>query len=191
MNGNVLTNRSAIDRNKVDFYETPPLATIALIDFLEKNGCLCPGHSIWEPACGTGKIAEILRNRGYSVISTDLNDFGYGETGIDFLSEQRECDWIITNPPFSKATEFIKHARDLHVNCAFLLKSQFWHAKSRLNMFQNDAPSYVLPLTWRPDFLYGQKSGSPTMEVIWSVWDSTVGTYYHPLEKPIEDKAIA
>lgn len=176
MNGNVLANRSAIDRNKVDFYETPPLATIALLDFLEKNGCLCPGHSIWEPACGSGKIAEILRNRGYNVISTDLNDFGYGETGIDFLSEQRECDWIITNPPFSKATEFIKHARDLHVNCALLLKSQFWHAKSRLNMFQNDAPSYVLPLTWRPDFLYGQKSGSPTMEVIWSVWNGTVGT---------------
>ena len=190
MNGNILANRSAKDRNQVDFYETPPLATVALIDFLEANGSLHPGVKVWEPACGAGKLAEVLKRRDYEVICTDLNDFGYGESGVDFLESQRDCDWIITNPPFSKAAEFIRHARDLNANCAFLLKSQFWHAKSRINMFRNDAPSYVLPLTWRPDFLYGQKSGSPTMEVIWSAWDGTVGTYYRPLEKPSEEQWI-
>lgn len=184
MNGNILTNRSAKDRNSVDFYETPPHVTVALIDYLEKNGSLRPGMKVWEPACGAGKLAEILKCRGYDVICTDLNDFGYGESDVDFLESKRDCDWIITNPPFSKATEFIRHAQDLNVNCAFLLKSQFWHAKSRLDLFNNNAPSYVLPLTWRPDFLFGQKSGSPTMEVIWSVWDGIVGTYYQPLEKP-------
>lgn len=120
------------------------------------------------------------------MICTDLNDFGYGTNGVNFLDTYIDCDWIITNPPFSKATEFIEHALDIDKKCAFLLKSQFWHAKSRIDLFNKLPPSYVLPLTWRPDFLFGKKSGSPTMEVIWTVWSGTSQAKYQPLRKPIE-----
>ena len=185
MTGAILTNRSAKDRNSVDFYETPEQVTVALADFLEASCGLTNAATIWEPACGKGKLANVFRARGgYSVVCTDLNDFGYGENGVDFLSAERDCDWIITNPPFSKATEFIEHALELNKKCAFLLKSQFFHAKSRINLFENNPPSYILPLTWRPDFLYGQKSGSPTMEVMWVVWDGTHNCTYRPLRKP-------
>lgn len=185
MNGTILTNKSAIDRNKTDFYETPPEVTTALLDFLEAAGHLHPSKDvIWEPACGAGKMAEVMRTAGYDVICTDLNDFGYGMSGVDFLESSQRCDWIITNPPFNQAAEFIRHALDLGFPCAFLLKSQFWHASSRLQLFRDNPPSYVLPLTWRPDFLYGAKSGSPTMEVIWTVWAGDHDAKYWPLQKP-------
>ena len=173
MNGTTLTNRSAVDRNKTDFYETPEDVTAALLDFLESHGYLVPPYSrIWEPACGAGKMAEVIRSRGYNVSASDLHDQGYGETGVDFITANppQYSTWIITNPPFKDAERFIRRALDLRKPFAFLLKSQFWHAKSRLQLFRDHPPAYVLPLTWRPDFLYGAKSGSPTMEVMWSVW---------------------
>lgn len=190
MNGSILANRSAVDRNKSDFYETPVEVTEALLDFLEKNTSLSVfDDEIWEPACGRGKMAEVMRKRGYRVVCSDLHDHGYGEPGVDFLVENRGSPWIITNPPFSLATEFVKRALELERNCGFLVKSQFWHAKTRLTLFREHPPSYVLPLTWRPDFLFGAKSGSPTMECCWVVW---VGpherpyTEYIPLEKPAQ-----
>lgn len=187
MDGLMLTNRSAVDRSKTDFYETPEACTVALLDFLEQKVHLIAGEDrIWECACGDGKMARVMEGRGYSVVGTDLHDMAYGESGVDFLKASRECECIITNPPFSIAGEFIKHALELHKPCAFLLKSQFWHARSRLELFQEHTPTYILPLTWRPDFLYGRKSGSPTMECIWTVWAGECAhAKYIPLGKPV------
>jgi hypothetical protein len=184
MNGTILSNRSAVDRNKTDFYATPPEVTVALLDFLEDKMLIDLPATIWEPAAGNLVMADVMFNRGYRVIATDLHPQVGGMFPTDFLEANAECDWIITNPPFSKATEFITHALELGKPCAFLLKSQFWHAKSRLDLFRENPPSYVLPLTWRPDFLYGAKSGSPTMECLWTVWAGDHESIYYPLEKP-------
>jgi hypothetical protein len=184
MNGTILSNRSAVDRNKTDFYATPPEVTVALLDFLEDKGLIEWGDLIWEPACGNGAMEEVMLNKYFDVLGTDLHPQVPGRDSVDFLQSNLECDWIITNPPFSNATEFITHALELRKPCAFLLKSQFWHARSRLDLFRENPPSYVLPLTWRPDFLYGAKSGSPTMECLWMVWSGGHETIYYPLEKP-------
>lgn len=64
MTGAILTNRSAKDRNSVDFYETPEQVTVALADFLEANCSLTNAATIWEPACGKGKLANVFRARG-------------------------------------------------------------------------------------------------------------------------------
>jgi hypothetical protein len=37
-------------------------------------------------------------------------------------------------------------------------------------LFKEFPPAYVLPLTWRPDFMGGERGGAPTMEVHWTVW---------------------
>lgn len=190
MNGNVLTNRSAIDRNKTDFYATPPDVTVALLDFLEKQGHMGTDHIIWEPACGTGAMVDVMEDRGYMVFCADLHPTGYKGITVahDFLESTPDLldwDWIITNPPFSQAEKFIRHALELGGPCAFLLKSQFWHAQRRLPLFRESPPAYVLPLTWRPDFLHGAKGGSPTMECLWTVWlGADCITEYHLLERP-------
>jgi hypothetical protein len=186
MNGTILSNRSAVDRNKTDFYATPPEVTVALLDFLESKKLISPDCFIWEPACGNCDMVDVMFERGYRVGASDLYPQFKCQHPCDFLTANLHCDWIITNPPFSKATEFITHALELGKPCAFLLKSQFWHARSRLELFRENPPSYVLPLTWRPDFLFGAKSGSPTMECLWTVWSGGHESIYYPLEKPTE-----
>lgn len=163
-------------RKESDFYPTPPEATQVLLDFL----MLKKGTSIWEPACGEGHMVEVFLKNGYPVRATDLY------TGTDFLTtEENNSDWIITNPPFSHAEAFIRKCAEYGVPFALLLKSQYWHAARRVALFSEITPTYVLPLTWRPDFSFS--GGSPVMDVIWCVWlPGTEGTRYIPLVKPKE-----
>ena len=82
------------DRNKNDFYPTPPEATLALLNKQKFEG------NIWECACGDGAISKILIDEGYDVYSSDLIDRNYGDVGLDFLESNKKYDNIITNPPF-------------------------------------------------------------------------------------------
>ena len=183
MKGNILANKSAKDRPPTDFFPTPPNVTIALMEFLN----LPKETVIWEPACGQGHMSKAIESLGYNVISTELDETGYGKNGINFLTcEIRECDFIITNPPFNISVEFIERAFLLNKPIALLLKSQYWHAQKKAKIFNKYKPKYVLPLNWRPDFHFGKKGGSPTMECLWTVWDSKPSkiTEYQVLERP-------
>lgn len=170
---------TAYKRVESDYYPTPPEATQALLNFLQ----LPTDTVIWEPACGRGHMVNVMCDNGYKVISTDII------TGIDYLAtESKECDWIITNPPFSRAHEFIEQSIRNEKPFAFLLKSQYWHAQKRYELFLRHRPQYILPLTWRPDFLFGERgAGSPLMDVMWVVWgkESAKNTVYVPLKKPV------
>ena len=162
---NLANSSTTNKRRDLDFYPTPPDVTIALMKFLKLSPC-----KIWEPACGDGAMSKVLVSHGHSVISTDLRDTGYGSGGVDFLSTKKGCDAIITNPPFNISEEFIRHALEQTKVVAMVLKSQYWHAKKRAVLFEDSPPAYVLPLTWRPDFMNGERGGAPTMEVQWTVW---------------------
>lgn len=187
MQGNVLANKrtgkSTFNKNNSDYYPTPSECTQALLDFLK----LPEDTVIWEPACGEGYMADVFAKNGYDVICTDKNEYGYGEVEDFLLSEGKRCDWIITNPPFSLAEEFIRKCLALHKPFALLLKSQYWHSKKRHALFAEHRPFYVLPLTWRPDFEFGERGGRPTMECMWCVWglDGAKFTEYRPLLKPV------
>ena len=98
---------------EADYYPTPPWATRALMRIL--NDQYFARGSVWEPACGGGHMAEVLAESFKSVLATDLYDHGYaGRDGelIDFLSPEAarlgRVDWVITNPPFKLADEFIR-----------------------------------------------------------------------------------
>lgn len=163
---------SATGRQASDFYPTPPEATIALMQFLN----LPPGTRIWEPACGQGHMVRAIQSMGYPVIGTDI------QIGDDFLTcVPRACDWIITNPPFNLAEQFIRRCDALHKPFALLLKSQFWHAAKRYGLFQTISPAWILPLTWRPDFT---GKGQAMMDMSWVVWNGNSDTRYRPLKRP-------
>ena len=144
--------------------------------------------TIWEPACGEGHISKALMEMGYKVVSSELYDRGYGLVGINFLDSTpvEHFDWIITNPPFSLSEQFVRKCIEYQKPFAMLLKSQYWHSQKHEKLFKEYRPKAVLPLTWRPDFLFGKKGGSPTMECIWTVWgtESAESTVYQPLTKP-------
>src|SRR5690606_32590086 len=103
------------------------------------------------------------------------------------LHDALPISWIITNPPFRDSVAFINRAIQIGKPFAYLLKSQYWHARNKTELFNKFRPKYVLALNWRPDFHFGKKGGSPTMECLWVVWDSRPSetTEYHILSKPI------
>lgn len=197
----IVGGNTAYKRRESDFYPTPPDVTFALLDFLHLGGYPTHGVStdpnfnhikIWEPACGDGRMVDAIRSRGYECIGTDI------QTGTDFLTAKMPegVNFIITNPPFSLAEDFIRRCMYHEVGFALLLKSQFWHAKKRLPLFMESRPEYILPLTWRPDFMDKQRGGgSPLMDVMWCVWGACQfleprrpqHAVYIPLERPKED----
>ncbi len=191
------------NRSPHDFYPTPPEAVRALLPEIADFP-----KTIWEPACGDGAIVRELARARYAVFATDLADHGfiqemmlhtadnmldygnvYGETEVDFLLEPtRRADAIVTNPPFGKlAEQFIAKALDLDVPyIAMLTNVNFWHAKSRIALFDRRRPSAIHPLTWRLDFT---GSGRPYFNVIWTVWRPRAfgagrDTAYRPLHRP-------
>lgn len=174
-------------RRELDFYPTPSNVTIALLNFLFERNYLVATSKIWEPACGNGAMSEVIKKYCKDVYSSDLYNLGYGNMGVDFLSTKNNTfDAIITNPPFNMSTKFIEKAvKEADIVC-MLLKSQYWHSKSRYELFMQNTPAYILPLTWRPNFLeHEQKGGSPTMEVAWTVWiKGNNNAFYFPLKKP-------
>ena len=184
---------SAYGRRQSDFYPTPPEATVALLQFLN----LPKNTTIWEPAAGEGDMLGAIRACGYGrSFGTDVSE------GFDFLSPDvfkrllTGFDWIITNPPFSLAEEFIRHASELQRPFAMLLKAQYWHAAKRVALFEEIPPSYILPLTWCPDFFFKEREngngGSPLMDVMWCVWLTpwmrNAQTIYRPLPRPRRDE---
>ena len=64
---------------------------------------------IWEPAAGSGKMVRALVAAGCTVEASDIAD------GRDFLRTPAifNCDVIMTNPPYSRAREFIEHALEV------------------------------------------------------------------------------
>lgn len=126
-----------------DFYPTPVEAIQALIDTQ-----YIPYQPIWEPACGNGVISEVLISNGWDdVFSTDLYDRGYGEPNVDFLRTTylRPGSTIITNPPFSLASEFLVHAKKLGASHIFLLaKLAFLEGVDRSKLLEETKLSRVL-----------------------------------------------
>jgi hypothetical protein len=156
---------SGYDRIEFDEYPTPAWVTEAVIPYI-------PPHirSVWEPAAGEGKMADVLTDNGFDVASSDI------QTGNDFFSK-RICivDAIITNPPYSLAQEFIEHALDLVRDqqglVAMILRCDFDHAKTRRNLFSdNKAFTRKLILTRRIRWIEGS-TGSPSFNHAWYVWD--------------------
>jgi hypothetical protein len=159
------------ERDKNDFYPTPPDATQALLDREKFEGM------IWEPACGNGALSNVLSKNGYDVFSSDLIDRGFGFYPSDFLKEERVVCNIVTNPPFNLALEFVEHAKKIaKKKIAFFLKTTFLEGARRQKMFIDDRfplkKVYQFSRRVRLDkngIPMGCKSGM--IAFAWFVWD--------------------
>lgn len=106
-------------RRKADFYETPYSITQQLLDVESFRG-----GSILEPACGDGAIVKVLERNGYKATAYDAE--------TDFLKETRKFDYVITNPPYSLAYDFILRCSEVvKQKCALLLPLSYLHGKQR------------------------------------------------------------
>lgn len=157
------------DLNGPDFYPTPVWATYALINIEDFQG------NIWEPACGDGSMAKILKETNCSVESSDLFDRGYGSPGIDFLKTSRVVDNIITNPPFNAAEGFVRAGLKQSSNkLALLLRLAFLEGANRQReIFRMTPPTRVWIFSERITFYPAGavQKGSGTTAYAWFVWD--------------------
>jgi hypothetical protein len=163
------TPKRRVDLDGPDFFPTPPWATRALLMSEQFSG------DIWEPACGDGAMAEVLSATGLPVTATDLYDHGYGETGVDFLTTNRNACNIITNPPYNSAEGFLHHALDCAgIKVALLLRLAFLEGSGRQrSIFKEKPPARVWVFSERVTFYpKGAKvAGSGTTAYAWFVWD--------------------
>lgn len=152
-------------REENDFYPTPPEVTRSLLKRLTFGD-----RTILEPAAGNYMMAAEIERAGYKVIASDIEPQDPRVIKRDFFTmTETEAQVVITNPPFNLAERFITHSLEvLQVDyLALVLKSTYWHAKSRVQLFNRLPPVMILPLTWRVDFM---NKGRPTMDCSWMVW---------------------
>ena len=126
---NFSANNATGKRKKSDFYETPYTLTRKFLDveYFNKNSTVC------EPACGGGAITRVLKEHWEDDKVTAYDQ----ET--NFLWETGEYDYIVTNPPFSIAFEFIQRAKLVAKSkFAFLLPLSYLHNKKRFDEIYSD-----------------------------------------------------
>ena len=135
------SNQTLKHRQQQDYYATEPKAVELLLEVekFDKN--------IWECACGEGHIAEVFVKHGHNVKATDLVDRGYGEIkDFLFFNDEKFSGDIVTNPPYSKAKQFIEKALELIPEgnkVAMFLKLQFLEGKERKVLYKNSPPKVV------------------------------------------------
>jgi len=157
------------DLDGPDFFPTPAWATFALIDNETFRG------DIWESACGNGAMSDVLAKTDQPVVSTDLYDRGYGESGVDFLKPAMRAQNIVTNPPYNAAEGFVRAGlQAAERKFALLLRLAFLEGAGRQRTIFSDAPPsrvwvFSERITFYPDGAV--QKGSGTTAYAWFVWD--------------------
>lgn len=159
------------NRQRDDFYPTPPKATLGLLSVERFRG------GIWEPACGDGAISKVLHAAGYEVLSTDLIERGYGQSGVDFLLDYTTiADNIVTNPPFKLAEEFVRHAlARSRRKVAMLCRLAWLEGAARKKLFEASPLARVWVFSKRVPMLRNgdqmMAGGGGMIAFAWFVWD--------------------
>ena len=162
--------------DSLDYFPTPPWATRALLEWLDERSAGLGGRgTVWEPACGEGHMARPLAERFERVIATDVHDYGFGSVR-DFLwpGADEPVDWIITNPPFRLAAEFIERAHQVaRCGIAMLVRTAFLESADRHErLFSKTPPSEILQFVERVPMFRGRldAGGSTATAYCWLVW---------------------
>ena len=180
LKGASLAGSNDIDRVENDFYATDPQSVRDLLDIFNIGDV----HSLYDPCCGQGHISDVLKEYFPEAkhYATDLIDRGYGIGGINFLEngQRAKADWIITNPPYSLAKEFISESLlCTNKGVAMFLKIQFLEGQARKDWFKQTPLKYVYVFskrqaTLRDGILLDPKTGKKwanTMCLAWFIWE--------------------
>lgn len=157
-------------RQQRDYYATSSEATMLLLKAEQFY------HKILEPCCGDGYISKVLEKKGYEVISTDLYDYGYGYSGIDFLDDSNplikslkgEVD-IVTNVPYKDSIPMLMRALDICKNKVAMLFPITYITKF---YFCKPSKLYVFPrrISVAKNGDFGKYERGSMSEFGWFVW---------------------
>jgi hypothetical protein len=190
--GAVMAGRVAAP-DGLDFFPTPPWAVRAFCEFALRLGGDRRGGIAWDPACGMGHMAVPLAEYFARVHASDIYPYGFGEVG-DFLdrslgvhwSPPDRVDWIVINPPFNAAKDFLLRALSYKPTqgIALLLRTVWLESEDRWrDIFSAEiAPSAVYVSADRIPMTEGRydPAASSATSYSWFVWRS------HLIGKPVK-----
>lgn len=131
--------------DSLDDFPTPPWAARALCEYLIEDNIEC--QTVYEPACNRGFLLKGLNDYFGASISSDIHDYGMGYDVRDFLfpGEFPLCEWIITNPPFRLAEQFIEQGLKIATRgVAVIVRSAFLEGIGRYERLFKERPPHVI-----------------------------------------------
>jgi len=170
------SNHVVAERQVDDYYATAPEAGEWLLKIEDFGNSM-----IWECASGENHLANVFKNHGYVVRTSDIIKRTPTTEVLDFLNCKTKFDGhIITNPPYKFAKEFVEKAIQLvttgHKVCMFL-KVQFLEGKTRKELFKKYPPQKIWVSSSRimcaknGDFNSLKVSGGSAVAYAWFVWE--------------------
>lgn len=190
------------NKESLDDFPTPPWAARALVEHVILEPRVA-GQVCWEPAANRGYLTRGLNDYFRYVIETDIANYG-NNLVADFLdpeSCESDCpiDWIITNPPFNKAQQFIERALPIaRDGVAMLVRTSFMEGVMRYQtLFLARPPDVVAQFSERVPMVRGRcdPKASTATSYAWFVWyvdgvrlanKSTLLTWIPPCRKTLE-----
>lgn len=161
----------------MDDFPTPPWATRALIEHVIEDKHTIAAMTCLEPACGVGHMSKVLKEYFATVHDADVSNYGYGDV-CDFLKHpyaDASYDWVITNPPFRLAEDFVLRALTIaHIGVAILARTVFLESAGRYKaIFQTTPPTRFAQFVERVPMLKGRldKAATTATGYCWLVWD--------------------
>jgi hypothetical protein len=141
-------------------------------------------------------MVKPLQESFWLVAATDVAPHKGGHEVVDFLwPTEQLADWIITNPPFKLAEQFIATALERsRLGVAMLVRSAFLEGVGRHErLFSKSPPTDILQFTERVVMHHGKLSqfGSTATAYCWVVYrkNTSSGTHFHwiaPCRKRLE-----
>lgn len=165
--------------DSLDDFPTPPWATRALCEHVIGRRQDPSSQSVWEPACNRGYMAKPLAEYFRHVHTSDIHSYGWeGQQDVrDFLfpgeAPRPDLDWIITNPPFRLASQFVERALSITNQCAVLVRTAFLESATRYSgLFYVDPPSVIAQFVERVPMVKGRHDpeASTATAYAWLVW---------------------
>lgn len=160
-----------------DDFPTPPWATRALIEHIIRAKDALKDKVCLEPACGAGHMAKVLKEYFGEVCSSDAYDYSYGALR-DYLTYPYEAgavDWVITNPPFRLAEEFLLRSLEVaRVGVAILARTVFLESVGRYErIFRLMPPTMFAQFVERVPMVRGRLDRKATTATgyAWFVWE--------------------
>lgn len=114
-----------------DNFQTPKVALNVLLPYLKKE------WRIWECAWGKGNLYKFLKEEGYNVVGNDIE--------VDFLTNYKDCDCIVTNPPYSIKDKFLARCYELNKSFALLLPLTALEGKRRGELYRKHGIQLIIP----------------------------------------------
>lgn len=174
--------------DSLDDFPTPSWATRALLEhvIIPQLGLVgrreIAQQTAWEPACNRGHMSRPLKDYFRHVVESDIHPYGR-HVLCDFLIpavqpkaiEADGAQWVITNPPFRLAEQFILRAREVKNwrGTAMIVRTAFLEGVGRFErLFALHPPAIVAQFTERVPMVKGRltETGSTATAYCWLVW---------------------